>query len=107
MVATNFLAFAGALPDSSYFIAAFVVTNIAAALTWTYLFVGISNQASMKDQGEVLGVSQAIGSIAVLIGLGLKRYLTSLYPNDYYLFAAGVIFLATLAAGFSRVKKTI
>ncbi len=75
-----FLAFAGALPTPSFFIAAFVITNIAAALTWTYLFVGISNQASMADQGEVLGVSQAIGSIAALTGLGLERYLTARFP---------------------------
>jgi DHA1 family tetracycline resistance protein-like MFS transporter len=102
-----FLAFAGTLPTSAFFISAFVVINIGAALTWTYLFVGISNQASMADQGEVLGVSQAIGSIAALTGLGLERYLTARFPDEYYLFAAGVMFLATLAAGLSRIKKNI
>ncbi len=102
-----FLVFAGTLPDASFFIAAFVITNIGAALTWTYLFVGISNQASMADQGEVLGVSQAIGSIAALTGLGLERYLTARFPAEYYLIGAGVMFLATLAAGLSRVTKNI
>jgi MFS family permease len=102
-----FLALAGTLPDASFFIAAFIITNIAAALTWTYLFVGISNQASMSDQGEVLGVSQAIGSIAAITGLGLERYLTARFPDDYYIFAACVMFLATLAAGLSRVTKNI
>ena len=76
-------------------------------MTWTYLFVGISNQASMADQGEVLGVSQAIGSIAALTGLGLERYLTARFPDEYYIFAAGVMFLATLAAGLSRITKNI
>lgn len=102
-----FLAFAGTLHGASFFIAAFVITNIGAALTWTYLFVGISNQASIADQGEVLGVSQAIGSIAALTGLGLERYLTARFPAEYYLFAAGVMFLATLAAGLSRITKKI
>jgi MFS family permease len=102
-----FLAFAGTLPDPFFFITAIVITNIGAALTWTYLFVGISNQASMADQGEVLGVSQAIGSIAALTGLGLERYLAARLPTDFYLFAAAVMFLATLAAGLSRIRKSI
>ena len=99
-----FLVFAGTLPSPSFFIAAFIITNIAAALAWTYLFVGISNQASLSVQGEVLGVSQAIGSIAVIIGLGLKRYFSAYFPDEYYLFAAGVIFLAMLAAALSHKK---
>lgn len=100
-----FLTFAGTLPTPSFFIAAFLVTNICSALTWTYLFVGISNQASLAIQGEVLGVTQAIGSIAVIIGLGLKRYVTSLFPDQYYIFAAAIIFLATLFAGLSRKRE--
>ena len=102
-----FLVFAGTLPLPSFFIAAFIITNIAAALTWTYLFVGISNQASLTMQGEVLGVSQAIGSIAVITGLGLKRYFSAYFPDEYYLFAAGVIFLAMLSAGLSHIHKKI
>ena len=102
---TCFLALAGFLSTPSFFIAAFIITNIAAALTWTYLFVGISNQASLTIQGEVLGVSQAIGSIAVLIGLELQQHLSALFPHEYYLFAAGVIFLATLSASLSRAKN--
>jgi DHA1 family tetracycline resistance protein-like MFS transporter len=101
-----FLALAATLPTPSFFVAAFLITNICAALTWTYLFVGISNQASLAIQGEVLGVSQAIGSIAVLLGLGLKRYFTSLFPDQYYIFAAAIISLAAIAASLSRTKKT-
>jgi hypothetical protein len=51
------LTFAGTVPTSSFFITAFIITNIAAALTWTYLFVGNSNQAFLIVQREVLGVS--------------------------------------------------
>lgn len=101
-----FLTFAAVLPIPSFFVTAFLITNICAALTWTYLFVGISNQASLAIQGEVLGVSQAIGSIAVLTGLGLKRYLTALFPDQYYIFAAAIIFLAAIAASLSRTKRT-
>jgi len=100
-----FLVLSGTLPSPSFFIAAFVITNIAAALTWTYLFVGISNEASLTFQGEVLGVSQAIGSIAVLTGLGLKRYLGSVFPDEYYLFAAGTIFLAMLLTRRIAMKR--
>lgn len=107
LLLASFLAFAGALPDPFFFISAFVIINIGAAATWTYLFVGISNQASMADQGEVLGVSQAIGSIAALTGLGLERSLTGHLPIDFYIFAAAVMFLATLAAGLSRIKNKI
>lgn len=102
-----FLALAAALPAPSFFITAFLVTNVCAALTWTYLFVGISNQASLATQGEVLGVSQALGSIAVLIGLGLKRYITDLFPDQYYFFAAAMIFLATISAAFCRIRKPL
>jgi DHA1 family tetracycline resistance protein-like MFS transporter len=100
-----FLTLAATLPSPGFFLAAFLITNICAALSWTYLFVGISNQASLSVQGEVLGVSQAIGSIAVLIGLGLKRYITGMFPDDYYTFAAGFIFLAAIIAGLSRIGR--
>jgi MFS transporter, DHA1 family, tetracycline resistance protein len=106
LVLASFLALAGALPSASFFMAAFLVTNIGAALTWTYLFVGISNQASLGIQGEILGVSQAIGSIAVIIGLGMKRVITFYFPDQYFLFASFVIFLATLTIGLFKSRKT-
>ncbi len=102
-----FLVLAGVLPNPPFFLFAFIVTNISAALAWTYLFVGISNQASLAIQGEVLGVSQAIGSIAVLLGLGLQHYLTSFFHDRYYIWSGGVILLATLAAGLARIKKPV
>jgi MFS family permease len=105
LLLASFLVLAGALPATSFCIAAFIVTNIGAALTWTYLFVGISNQASLSVQGEVLGVSQAIGSIAVILGFGLKKYIASFFPDQYYLFAAFVMFLATCVIGVSWIKK--
>ncbi len=104
LLLASFLILAGTLPTASLFLISFIVTLIGAAVTWTYLFVGISDHASLSDQGEVLGLSQSIGTFGVLLGLGLKRYFVSFYPHQYYLLAGILILFAALIASFSRFK---
>lgn len=105
LLLSSFFVLAGSIPFPSLFIASFIVINIGAALSWTFLYTGISNHASLSIQGEVLGVSQALGSLGAMVGFGLQHLITLYSVSHYYIFSAVVVFLATLSIGSLEFRR--